>query len=182
MATLSVGGQLVSTNDTLSNGVQDNITRLGAVTAGNLSNTAIVYPAGHIIQTVSKDTFTGFVDNSTEDYEPTGVELPITITSGNKVLILAHIWLAAWSGGNDVGTKFKLYDETNSNYLGNIVVPMYGHEGGGAAGIEIMSSVTQLYTPPTTTTNFEAHFMCGWGGTARVYRDRCTLTLIEVQT
>ena len=29
MATLSVGGSLVTTNDTLSNGVQDNITRLG---------------------------------------------------------------------------------------------------------------------------------------------------------
>ena len=34
MATLSVGGSLVTTNDTLSNGVQDNITRLGTVTAG----------------------------------------------------------------------------------------------------------------------------------------------------
>jgi hypothetical protein len=36
MATLSVGGQLVATNDTLSNGVQDNITRLGTVTSGTL--------------------------------------------------------------------------------------------------------------------------------------------------
>jgi len=34
MATLSVGGSLVTTNDTLSNGVQDNITRLGTVTSG----------------------------------------------------------------------------------------------------------------------------------------------------
>ena len=34
MATLSVGGSLVTTNDTLSNGVQDNITRLGTITTG----------------------------------------------------------------------------------------------------------------------------------------------------
>ena len=38
MATLSVGGQLVATNDTLSNSVQDNITRLGTVTTGNIDS------------------------------------------------------------------------------------------------------------------------------------------------
>lgn len=45
MATLSVGGQLVATNDTLSNAVQDNITRLGTITSAT-------FPAGHIIQVV----------------------------------------------------------------------------------------------------------------------------------
>ena len=36
---------------TLPNAVQDNITRLGTVTVGNLSNTAIGYPSGHVLQT-----------------------------------------------------------------------------------------------------------------------------------
>tara|TARA_Y100000034_G_scaffold46261_1_gene56926 strand:+ start:142 stop:768 length:627 start_codon:yes stop_codon:yes gene_type:complete len=58
MATLSVGGQLVATNDTLSNGVQDNITRLGTVTTGTMNNTigssatfsGTAFPTGHVIQ------------------------------------------------------------------------------------------------------------------------------------
>jgi len=48
------GGAVLSTaasGATIANAVQDNITRLGTVTTGNLSNTAIVYPAGHTIQT-----------------------------------------------------------------------------------------------------------------------------------
>ena len=39
------------TSGTLGNTVQDNITRLGTVATGNLSNTAIVYPAGHVLRT-----------------------------------------------------------------------------------------------------------------------------------
>jgi hypothetical protein len=57
MATLSVGGQLVATNDTLSNGVQDNITRLGTVASGVIGSTVtgtigtgVTFPAGHIIK------------------------------------------------------------------------------------------------------------------------------------
>ena len=41
------------TTGTLGNTVQDNITRLGTVTAGNISHADIVYPAGHVIQVQS---------------------------------------------------------------------------------------------------------------------------------
>ena len=50
MATLKMGSTTVLTDTTLANAVQDNVTRLGTVTAGNISNSAIVYPAGHVIQ------------------------------------------------------------------------------------------------------------------------------------
>ena len=49
------GGAVLTTADsgaTLGNSTQDNITRLGTVTVGNLSNAAIVYPDGHVIQTI----------------------------------------------------------------------------------------------------------------------------------
>tara|TARA_R110000744_G_scaffold186512_1_gene305898 strand:+ start:77 stop:724 length:648 start_codon:yes stop_codon:yes gene_type:complete len=47
------GGAVLTTADsgaTLGNSTQDNITRLGTVTAGNLSNSAIVYPAGSVLK------------------------------------------------------------------------------------------------------------------------------------
>ena len=50
------GGAVLTTADsgaTLGNSTQDNITRLGTVATGNLANTAIVYPAGHVIQTTN---------------------------------------------------------------------------------------------------------------------------------
>ena len=40
---------LTNATGTMPTGTQDNITRLGTVTVGNLSNTAIVYPDGHIL-------------------------------------------------------------------------------------------------------------------------------------
>ena len=65
MATLKLGTTTVMTESsgvisdipaagvtgTLPNAVQDNVTRLGTVTAGDISHADIVYPAGHIIQT-----------------------------------------------------------------------------------------------------------------------------------
>jgi len=50
---------LTNATGTMPTGTQDNITRLGTVTAGNLSNSAIVYPDGHIIQVVSDHSISG---------------------------------------------------------------------------------------------------------------------------
>ena len=62
MATLKMGSTTVLTDTTLANAVQDNVTRLGTVTAGTLShgtllqgyvdssNTGVTFPSGHIIQ------------------------------------------------------------------------------------------------------------------------------------
>jgi hypothetical protein len=75
------GGAVITTADsgaTLSNNTQDNITRLGTVTTGNLSNNAIVYPAGHIVQTVYWNyPGGGGGDTSSTSYVVAG---PLTIT------------------------------------------------------------------------------------------------------
>ena len=56
MATLSVGGQLVATNDTLSNAVQDNITRLGTITSGGAGiNDTVKIASGAITQSAYID-------------------------------------------------------------------------------------------------------------------------------
>ena len=41
------------------------LTALGTVTSANLANTAIVYPAGHIIKIESKENYSGYLDNTT---------------------------------------------------------------------------------------------------------------------
>ena len=55
------------TTGTLGNTVQDNVTRLGTVTVGNLSNTAIVHRTGTIIQTVAENYIGGNSDTTTSD-------------------------------------------------------------------------------------------------------------------
>jgi hypothetical protein len=73
------------------------LTALGTVTAGNLSNTAIVYPAGHIVQVKQ------LVDNETDsttstDYVDIGTSLGFTLaitpsSASNKILVLMQFWM-----------------------------------------------------------------------------------------
>ena len=117
------GGAVMTTADsgaTLGNSTQDNITRLGTVTTGNISNSAIVYPTGHVIQTVvstkndensanrSSQTTAKVVDGSGNE------EWNCTITG---VLANSHVKIqmsfrgfgAGNSGTVDAGYGFAIY-------------------------------------------------------------------------
>ena len=92
---------------TLGNSTQDNITRLGTVTVGNLSNSAIVYPAGHIIQVVSNSSAGNA--NSTSEYI-TYCTCGITVKkTGSKIFILANpqFYMDDASAMNFVRLKYK---------------------------------------------------------------------------
>jgi hypothetical protein len=84
------------------------LTALGTVTAGNLSNTAIVYPAGHVIQTV------GDIDNTARSttFSATallGVAKTITSTVANSNFFISgtcscrnvngHFMIGIYKGG-----------------------------------------------------------------------------------
>ena len=92
------GGAVLTTADsgaTLGNSTQDNITRLGTVTTGNLSNSAIVYPAGHIVD-VKTAIYTGeSAYGSNADGEAiTALSVTMNPADGNDILItlsLIHI-------------------------------------------------------------------------------------------
>jgi hypothetical protein len=80
MATLSVGGQLVATNDTLSNGVQDNITRLGTVTTGTMNNTigsSATFPAGHQVKrsVIHRRNQPSIISFTTTSFTDSGLEI-----------------------------------------------------------------------------------------------------------
>ena len=93
------------TSGTLGNTVQDNITRLGTVTSGNLSNTAIVYPDGHVLQIVWNHYSTTLTKTTTA-FEDLGLNASITPkTTSNKILVewIVHAKLATTQSG--YGTK-----------------------------------------------------------------------------
>ena len=77
----------MSGNVTMS-GTGNSIASLGTVASGNISNTAIVYPAGHVIKTTEvfpSDFGVSNYDGSTPTYNsPTTA---VSMTSGNKMLI-----------------------------------------------------------------------------------------------
>jgi len=84
------------TSGTLGNTVQDNITRLGTVTAGNLSNTAIVYPTGFVIGSHTAINLGYATSSSGSASSPSwvdGVTIAYTPQSGSKILLLIDAWI-----------------------------------------------------------------------------------------
>jgi len=94
-------------------------TSLGTVTSANLSNTAIVYPVGHVLQTVSEKaaidiyssttSFTG--GNDTLTSSPT-LEVEITPLASSDILIIAQF--PFYSGGNYGFADFTKYHSSGT--------------------------------------------------------------------
>ncbi len=82
------------------------LTALGTVASGNLSNTAIVYPEGHVLQTkqVYNTGNMGSTSSTNVSFGVPSTSAAITITSGNYVLVTmtANIY----SGGNFGGIVY----------------------------------------------------------------------------
>jgi len=78
------------TSGTLGNTVQDNITRLGTVTVGDISHADIVYPAGHIIGS-NKGHYEWVGDVEVDDTsEAFGVTLPLTLKKANAKVYASY--------------------------------------------------------------------------------------------
>jgi|3_EtaG_2_1085321.scaffolds.fasta_scaffold15242_5 hypothetical protein len=145
---------LTDMTGTLANSVQDNVTRLGTVTAANLSNTAIVYPDGHIIntyyfayttaQTLTVGGSVGTVGVFTE-YKtvnvPAGCSITCIVDGGRS-----H-WGASYGTNHGLqinGTNYEnLHNMTNTfNYFpASMVKSVY--ISGGAANCNIKYIVTR---------------------------------------
>jgi len=103
MATLSVGGSLVTTNDTLSNGVQDNITRLGTVASGAIG-TGVTFPSGHVVNTWFKYATGG--SQAVTNNSPTSINCAadIAVTAGNYLFCNYNIGGSGSSAGHWAGS------------------------------------------------------------------------------
>jgi hypothetical protein len=108
------------TTGTLGNTVQDNITRLGTVTAGNISHADIVYPTGHVIsQQISTLTdLNGSSDYSVNTTTRTAIDASIAFPtiSGNTYLIEVSCRIYIYDTGVSTATRrgyVQLYYDAN---------------------------------------------------------------------
>ena len=123
------------TEGTLGSTVQDNITRLGTVAAGNLSNTAIVWPAGHIIQTqvyqnTGQGSWTG-TSFTTAEIVTMGTITPLFETS--DILLIGSI--AANASGNAANTFIDFY-----KYASDVTAT--ANLSGKSAGVSVMDDAS----------------------------------------
>ena len=129
MATLSVGGQLVATNNTLSNAVQDNITRLGTITSGT-------FPAGHVVQVqtsdwASKRAVGGWVTSNSYAWGTYALGFTMSnCTAGNKIILFGID--TGYQGEHDKGTYWSWFINDGANTqvaLSNLAVGSGGMGG-----------------------------------------------------
>ncbi len=105
---------------TLPNAVQDNVTRLGTVTSGNLSNTAIVYPTGHVVQTTDittlpNNTYTNTTTPSNNTFYPTVVVGKITpIYSNSSTIIHSMFVVRTAESSGDMGYAMRFRKNSTS--------------------------------------------------------------------
>ena len=125
------------------------LTALGTVTAGNLSNTAIVYPAGHVIQTVFHKLASGDSGGqpscTVSDANPankafTSMSTPFKkaitpVKNNSDILIMYQLSMGSeYTGGRHL--YFRLYDNTNTSVIGTEGGHgLFGHYTTSADGI-----------------------------------------------
>ena len=177
------GAAVLTTADsgaTLGNSTQDNITRLGTVTTGNLSNTAIVYPSGHVLevkymesasssgnQTVSTSVFYGFGDVISMSV-PTGQSVMMQVSGGLHEFDVHHDhgpcvnWdLTTFSTATQGTFGFNTGTNSNSKQIIGPVMAKYSNSSG------------------STTTLYVRAGMRGWssGGTTAAWYGDATIAL-----
>jgi hypothetical protein len=161
------------------------LTALGTVTAGNLSNTAIVYPAGHVIQTIS-NTSSAYGSTNSQTYQ-LGHRRGITpIRTNSKILITitSNILVGNTGGSTQVRAYIAIYMTDNSNnlYQSQLRALTTGTSLWQYAG----ETLSYMHTPtiPSTPVEIVYGIMAkSYNSSAHIYFDDggpCTVTLQEI--
>jgi hypothetical protein len=138
------------------------ITTLGTVTAGNLANTALVYPAGHVIQTLSYN-FSPSYQGTLSDWTvvtASGETFQLAITpsnSSNKILVTAVIQAGSdnWFGINinrQVSGASDVVINVGSDTLGNKLASTFGSHNQASADNEETDTKAVIYLDNPATT------------------------------
>ena len=152
---------------------------LGTVTSGNLSNTAIVYPAGHILQVESTQSDVQAATGSA--YLDAFTDVSLTTRGANKILVSCNICgvyvfnVADWIRFNltDGTTSIQTLDE---NYLKGIASSA-GTIPSASFGFQWLSAVLSADTLYTYNVQFKNN---NGSASARLGELR-TLTIMEIQ-
>ena len=194
MATLKMGSTTVLTDTTLANAVQDNVTRLGTVTAGNLSHADIVYPAGHIIQVKGTDNYHTQTFDADDDIV---VELSLTNVlasshvaiwttmtisldnanaEGFETYIFSHT-VSMGSVGDDASNKRKI-NATGGN-MGEATFSYTNH--GGIVAWYLSTPYMCIDTAPATGNNFYALLGSAFDNAPVItHAGNCSILLMEI--
>ena len=128
-----------------------NASGVALLTEAGVLGSSVVFPAGHILQTLQYIGDTAQSAFSSETYDDvTDVAGEITITTGNDVFCICNPAIKASGGGTDGGLGLQLYDSTNDDEIVETIFYMYainGHEfkSGGAW------TLMRKFTPDSTT-------------------------------
>jgi hypothetical protein len=186
------------TTGTLGNTVQDNITRLGTVTSGNLSNTAIVYPAGHVLQVKSDTSVSASMDVTTTASRPYGTDLQVEITAPTSNYLFVNVFIAGyWNFTSSThslhaGLKYSTDNWTTQITLGPRVFPLshFGYLNSATAFLSDASFSTWVQVPTASAMKIQIYCISTIG-TVRLHanqssdttvgREASCLTVMEVQ-
>ena len=154
---------------------------LGTVATGNLSNSAIVYPTGHVIQVVSSGAIEqAYQDNSSSYKLVTSHTLPITPSlESSKVLVT--ICFSARSYGTVV-THYTIYRGTTQN-LGPANGLATFHDDNASSDNEQHTTLTFLDSPNTdSAVTYGLYGKCPVTGECRVNAkgSASVITLMEI--
>ena len=161
---------------------------LGTSTAGTLSS-GVTFPAGHIIQMRNKVIGPSSQVSTGDGVETdiTGLTDTITITAGNKVLVIASATLFGAAGGTDAGMAWELYSVSGSAVLGidsstNTSLSYYWEAPGSSNPQHKSNSfiIHGPYTPSGTSEQVQLKYRGTHGATAYVNPNHASIQLWEV--
>ena len=152
VATNLTGLSASNLTGTLSSGTQDAITRLGTVTSGDISNSAIVYPAGHVVNCLMSSNRTGSYNQTSYEYGAyiNHISVP-SPKGGNKLFCLStiighlntdpssfYLQYVADSLGGTFGSEIHIHDNDGDNYgFGGAFQATYTVPSGNTSNITI---------------------------------------------
>ena len=136
------------------------LTALGTVTAGNLSNTAIVYPTGHVLQAKGDNHSLAGTAVTTSPSRPYGANLQVTITcaSTSNKLFLSGFVPGIYNEGSTGAALMAGFRYTTDNWAsvdGSLGLKAYvlSHHIyiGSATDLLSNASFTEFTAVPTTS-------------------------------
>ena len=126
---------------------------LGTVATGNLSNTAIVYPAGHVIQVLQSKNLTEVSKSDTAIFDCCPFVV-ITPKSASSKFLVRGVVMGIQAGGG-TSARLNVYLKRDSTTLTESGANHWNYNRGGGFAIEYLDS-------PATTAELDYKLLGSW--------------------
>ena len=129
------------------------LTALGTVATGNLSNTAIVYPAGHVIQVLQSKNLTEVSKSNTATFDVCPFVV-ITPKSASSKFLVRGVVMGIQAGGGS-SARLNVYLKRDSTTLNESGANHWNYNRGGGFAIEYLDS-------PAATVELDYKLLGSW--------------------